>query len=134
MKAHIRAYAIALAAFALGDFVWVGIVAQEYYVTSLSHILANQFFLAPLPLFYVLHTAGLYFFVIMRVQNVQRLSVFLTGAFFGLCTYGTYDLTNQITLRDWPLHVTLVDMLWGAFLSGTASIIATISRHPSVQT
>jgi len=40
----------------------------------------------------------------------------LAGAFFGLITYATYDLTNHATLKGWPLIVTLADLAWG-FLS-----------------
>lgn len=36
----------------------------------------------------------------------------LNGAVLGLVAYATYDLTNQATLRDWPLTLTLVDIPW----------------------
>jgi uncharacterized membrane protein len=45
----------------------------------------------------------------------------LYGAFFGLVTYATYDLTNHATIKDWPLAVTVVDMLWGAFLGSVVA-------------
>ena len=38
------------------------------------------------------------------------------GAFFGLLTYATYDLTNLAIMRDWPLLLTVVDLLWGSTL------------------
>jgi uncharacterized membrane protein len=41
----------------------------------------------------------------------------LRAALFGLITYATYDLTNLATLKDWPLLVSVVDMLWGTALS-----------------
>ena len=34
--------------------------------------------------------------------------------------YATYDLTNQATLRNWTLQLTLADMAWGAIASGLA--------------
>ena len=43
------------------------------------------------------------------------------GAFFGLITYGTYDLTNLATLRDWPLNITIIDLVWGTFLNAATS-------------
>lgn len=39
----------------------------------------------------------------------------------GLFAYGTDDLTNQATLRDWPWSVTFADRAWGSFVSGVAS-------------
>ena len=43
------------------------------------------------------------------------------GAFFGLVAYGTYDLTNLATLRNWPLPMVIVDLVWGAVLSGVSA-------------
>ena len=43
------------------------------------------------------------------------------GAVFGLCAYGTYDLTNQATLRDWPWMVTLIDLAWGSTLTAVVA-------------
>jgi uncharacterized membrane protein len=47
----------------------------------------------------------------------------LMGAFFGLVTYATYDLTNLATIKDWPLIITLVDLIWGMTLSSALSVI-----------
>ncbi|MCH5378321.1 MAG: DUF2177 family protein, partial [Planctomycetes bacterium] len=47
----------------------------------------------------------------------------LLGAFFGLVTYATYDLTNQATVKDWPWVVTIVDLCWGAILASSVSCI-----------
>jgi uncharacterized membrane protein len=43
--------------------------------------------------------------------------------FFGLITYATYDLTNLATIRDWPLFITVIDLIWGTALGGLVSII-----------
>jgi uncharacterized membrane protein len=50
----------------------------------------------------------------------------LFGAFFGLVTYSTYDLTNLATLKDWPLIVTVVDLVWGMVLSASVSLVTYI--------
>jgi uncharacterized membrane protein len=42
----------------------------------------------------------------------------------GLVAYGSYDLTNQATLKVWDVRVTLADMAWGVFLTAAASAIA----------
>jgi uncharacterized membrane protein len=47
-----------------------------------------------------------------------------SGALLGLVAYGTYDLTNQATLKDWPWVVTLTDLAWGAFVTGAAAWVA----------
>ena len=47
----------------------------------------------------------------------------LNGALFGLCAYGTYDLTNQATRKDWPAIITVADLCWGTFLTAAAATI-----------
>jgi uncharacterized membrane protein len=47
-----------------------------------------------------------------------------TGALFGLVAYRTYDLTNQATLRDWPVWLTVLDMGWGTVLTAVAATLA----------
>jgi uncharacterized membrane protein len=51
----------------------------------------------------------------------------LAGAFFGLVTYATYDLTNLATLRDWSWVMTLVDLLWGVVLSTAVTWVSFIA-------
>ena len=46
---------------------------------------------------------------------------FWRGAVFGLTAYGTYDLTNQATLRDWPTIVTIIDLAWGSTLTAVVA-------------
>jgi uncharacterized membrane protein len=41
----------------------------------------------------------------------------------GLITYATYDLTNLATIKDWPLLVTVVDLIWGSILTASVSVI-----------
>jgi uncharacterized membrane protein len=43
--------------------------------------------------------------------------------FFGLVTYATYDLTNLATLKDWPLIITIIDLIWGTVLCGLVSLV-----------
>ena len=46
------------------------------------------------------------------------------GALFGFFTYATYDLTNLATVKNWPLAIVVVDILWGVFL---CAAVATLS-------
>jgi uncharacterized membrane protein len=48
------------------------------------------------------------------------------GAFLGLVAYGTYDLTNMATLKDWPRAFALVDIIWGPFVSGVSAAAGTV--------
>ncbi|MFA7661786.1 MAG: DUF2177 family protein, partial [Anaerovoracaceae bacterium] len=46
------------------------------------------------------------------------------GMFFGLITYATYDLTNLAVVKDWPVAITIIDLLWGTFLSSTTATVS----------
>lgn len=106
------------------DFLWLSTAAKWLYRPRLGHLLGEQVVWAPALLFYLLYGIGLLAFVLRpALQEASGLpAVFLWGCLFGLIAYGTYDLTNHATLRDWPLAVTVIDMAWGALLSGTASV------------
>ena len=47
----------------------------------------------------------------------------LAGLALGLVAYGTYDLTNQATLRVWATRLTLSDMAWGGALTAVAALV-----------
>jgi uncharacterized membrane protein len=70
-----------------------------------------------------LYAAGLLTFVVVpQAQAPSWKASVLHGALFGLVAYGTYDLSNLATLKDWPVGITLADMTWGAILSAGASL------------
>lgn len=116
------------ATLAVLDFLWLSTMTKLFYRPRLGGLLGDQLVWPPALLFYVLYGVGLLAFVLRPALNPALhdgsglLTVFLWGGLFGLVAYGTYDLTNHATLRDWPLAVTVVDMAWGALISGTASV------------
>jgi uncharacterized membrane protein len=80
----------------------------------------------PVVLFYIIYAIGITVFVTMpAIQNgMLYLKIFLAGGLFGFVAYGAYDFTNQATLREWPVIVTIVDLAWGAVLTGIVSVIS----------
>ncbi len=120
----IKLYLVTLGAFFLIDMVWLGLVAKKFYQDQLGFLMKENINWAAAIIFYLLFVAGTVFFVVQPALDRDSWKfALLAGAFFGLITYATYDLTNLATLKDWPLKVTLVDLVWGAFLCGTISII-----------
>ncbi len=107
------------------DSIWLTSTAGIYR-TWLGHLFAPSFNFVPAVFFYLLYTAAVLYFVLSPALRLgsHMWTVFLSGAFFGLVAYATYDLTNHATLKSWPLQVTLIDMAWGAVLTGLASVIA----------
>lgn len=118
----IKLYAIALPIFFAIDMLWLGLVAKNFYAKQLGHLIRPDIKWLAAILFYLLFIVGLVLFVISPALDKRSLlQAILFGAFFGLVTYATYDLTNLATLKEWPLFVTIVDLAWGAVLAGLVS-------------
>ncbi|WP_127091425.1 DUF2177 family protein [Aquabacter cavernae] len=116
------AYAATGLAFLLLDGTYLTVMGDLFYRPHLGHLLQEGFDLAPAIAFYLIHVAGLVLFAVRPGLIARRARVAaLYGAAFGLVTYATYDLTNQATLKDWPLMVSLVDMAWGTLLGAAAA-------------
>ena len=45
------------------------------------------------------------------------------GALFGFVAYATYDLTNLSTLANWPVNITIIDMIWGTVLNSVVAVV-----------
>jgi uncharacterized membrane protein len=125
---YLKLYFVLLIAFFAIDMAWLGLVARSFYQKYLG------FLMAPSPnwlvaiLFYLLFIVGILFFVVAPGLESNSIKVILLrAALFGLITYATYDLTNLATLKDWPVLLTVVDMLWGMFLSVSVSSIGFIA-------
>ena len=118
-------YFSALAAFLLADMVWLGTMSSRFYKPILGDILLPSPALGAAAAFYLLYPLGLVLFAInpaLRTGSIGHAA--LLGAGFGLFTYGTYDLTNQATLRNWTTGLTLIDMAWGGVLGALTAIFA----------
>ncbi|MDD2591769.1 MAG: DUF2177 family protein [Erysipelotrichaceae bacterium] len=122
---NVRNYSISFAVFLLIDFIWLGFIAKSLYSKYLGYIMAPKPNLVVALIFYALFTLGILVFVIKPALLAQEpMRALLYGMFFGLITYATYDLTNLATLKDWPITITIIDLIWGTFLGGTTSYIS----------
>jgi len=118
MKSAMIAYVAAGAAFLVIDAVWLTIMADTLYRPLLGDKLEPRFVLAPAVAFYLIYVAGIVFFAVMPALTEGGLAkAVVNGAVLGFVAYATYDLTNHATLRDWPLTITLADMMWGTFVT-----------------
>ena len=100
---------------------WIYFVATPMYKKEVGSLMEHK--VPPALIFYVVFLLGLIFFVINPNQNNTLLNVFLIGAFFGLVTYGTYDLTVYASMNIFSLKLVIADILWGMFLSGAVAAL-----------
>ena len=125
MGYYIKLYFATLIAFFAIDMLWLGLVARPFYRKYLGYLMAPSPNWIAAIIFYLLFILGILVFVVLPGLEANSLKItLLRAALFGLITYGTYDLTNQATLKGWPVIVTVVDMTWGVFLSVTVSWIS----------
>lgn len=104
------------------DMVWLGFVAKGLYNKYLGSFLAEQVNWTAAIIFYLLFIVGIFIFAIMpAVEKDSLMKAILLGALFGFFTYATYDLTNLATLKDWPIKIVFVDIIWGAVLTASVS-------------
>lgn len=120
----IKLYAIALPVFFVIDMLWLGLVAKDFYRLQIGSLMKSNVNWTAAIIFYLIFIAGLVVFVISpAVEKNSWIHALLFGALFGFVCYATYDLTNLAVAKDWPLLVTIVDLIWGAVLAASVSII-----------
>src|SRR6056297_976854 len=119
-----KLYLIALPVFFIIDMTWLGLVAKNFYRSQIGFLMKTNINWVAAIIFYFLFIAGLVFFVLSPAIEKRNLNYAIMAAiFYGLLTYSTYDLTNLATLKDWPVLVTIVDIIWGMILSVSVSLI-----------
>ena len=116
---------VTLLLFTLVDLVWLVRVAPKLYRKYIGHLMSDRVNLVGAGLFYIVFIVGLVYFVIGPNIN-DPLMAFVSGAMFGLVTYATYDLTNLATLKAWPVTITVIDLIWGTFVTAVTSVLVVV--------
>ncbi len=112
--------------FLIIDLIWLVKISPHFYKSNLGHLLADKVNFAPALVFYVIYIIVLLLFVINpAVEQKNLIQALYMGAILGIAMYGTYDLTNMATLKDWPLIVTVVDLAWGGFITSVTGFVST---------
>lgn len=130
---NLKNYLITLVVFLSIDMVWLLVISKNLYAKHLGYLMTPNVNVAAAFAFYLIFVAGILFFVINPALAKESFQYALfVGMFFGLITYATYDLSNLATVKDWPVLITAIDLVWGTCLSGaTAAISYTVIRFLS---
>ncbi len=125
--AYAVSYVLALVIFAAIDITWLTTMGAKLYRQTLGDILLTDLRMAPAAAFYLMYPAGLVIFAVApALKSGSPATALLYGALFGLFTYGTYELTNYATIRNWTLQITLIDIAYGVIASALAAAIVTM--------
>jgi len=122
---YVKLYGLTVPVFFVIDIIWLGVVANSFYQKNLKYILSPNVNWTAAIIFYLIYIAGILIFAVLPAvakDSLRHAAVW--GALFGFFTYATYDLTNLALLKDWPIVIVVVDILWGVVL---CSAVATLS-------
>ncbi len=121
---YLTAYIVTCIAFALIDSLWLRTMVTKLYQPEIGELLLRSGFrIGPAIAFYVLYILGIMIFAVgPALASGRWQTALLFGALFGFFCYMTYDLTNHATMKVWSTKVTVLDIIWGTFLTGSASL------------
>mgnify|MGYP001814066522 FL=1 len=122
---YVKLYWLTVPVFFVIDIIWLGVVAKGFYQKNLKYIISPNVNWTAAIIFYLFYIAGILIFAVLPAvakDSLRHAAVW--GALFGFFTYATYDLTNLALLKDWPIIIVIVDILWGVVL---CSAVATLS-------
>ncbi len=119
----IISYFLTTLVFFILDMLWLGLIAKDLYNKYLIDFLSDKVNWTAAIIFYLLFIIGIFYFCILPAIEKDSISkAIIGGAFFGIITYATYDLTNLATLKNWPLPIVFIDIIWGMLLTMLVSI------------
>jgi len=121
----IKLYLITLPVFFIIDMIWLVLIAKNFYAKHIGFLMKTNINWTAAIIFYLIFIVGLIIFVIMpALEKNSWMTALLLGALFGFISYATYDLTNLATIKDWPLLVTIIDLIWGTVLAASVSVVS----------
>ena len=127
---YLKLYALTVPVFFVIDILWLGVVAKGFYRKKLNFILSPDLNWVAAIIFYLIYIAGIIFFAVRPAIIAASWSQAAgLGALFGFFTYATYDLTNMATIKNWPLAIVVIDILWGVCLCTVVSCLSFLISH-----
>ena len=114
------AWLAAFVAMIVLDGIWLGLVAKGLYQREMGSLMADPVRVVPIVAFYLLFPIALVYLALFNPPSGWGEAI-LRGAVLGLAAYGAYDLTNLAVVRNWPVHLSLIDWAWGAVICAGAA-------------
>jgi uncharacterized membrane protein len=124
---YLVAYLVCILVMGGLDFLWLSTTSDALYHRDLGTLLADNPNMTIAVIFYLIFNIGIVIFAVRpALSSGDWRTAALYGALFGFFAYTTYDLTNYATLKVWTLRVTVLDIGWGSFLTGTVASAASM--------
>ena len=123
MLKYLLTYLATGVGFAVLDALYLTLAGQKVYRPTLDYALADKPALPAAIAFYLVYVLGVVLLAILPNRDAGLGRTALTGAMLGAMCYGTYDLTNQATLKAWATRITLIDIGWGTVLTAAGAAV-----------
>jgi uncharacterized membrane protein len=123
MLSQAARYLAALLVFGVGDAIWLSWFGPNVVQPALGSVLRDPVDWRTAIVFYLLYPVGVLFFAVSPALAAHDIKyAALAGVLFGFFGYMTYDLTNLATIAAWTPRMALLDICWGAFISGAMAL------------
>ena len=121
---HILLYISTAIVFLALDVVMLKKVMYPLFSANIGPMMLEDIRMGPAAVFYLFYVVGVVWFVSIPALNVGSIAqAFFAGAVLGALAYGTYEFTNFATLKGWTAQMVMVDVIWGAVLTGTSAAV-----------
>ncbi len=122
MRTALVAYAGSLTTLLVLDAVWLGLIARTFYRDQLGEMMLPSPNLGVAAVFYLFFAVAVVVLAVYpAIASGSVWTALAYGLILGLAAYGTYDITNLATLKNWPLMMSLVDLAWGGFVTAATA-------------
>ena len=121
---YVWLYMLSFIVFMAIDMVWLGTMTSRFYRPNLEHLMRPSPNWAVAVGFYLAYVVGVLVLAVLPAHEageVWKAAVY--GAILGFVAYGTYDLTNLSTVKDFPAVVAVVDLVWGTVLTAATATV-----------
>lgn len=121
---HVLLYISTAIVFLALDIVMLKKVMYPLFSANIGPMMLEDLRMGPAAVFYLFYVVGVIWFVSIPALNVGSIAqAFFAGAVLGALAYGTYEFTNFATLKGWTAQMVMVDVIWGAVLTGTSAAV-----------
>ena len=125
MKVILISFLFASIIFLIVDILWLLVTVKSFYRRNLGSLLTDKPVMWASILFYLVYMIGLTILVLQPALDYRSIyKTFWLGIVFGVVAYGTYNLTNMATIKNWSVNVVVVVMIWGGILTGISSALS----------
>ena len=107
----------AIAAYVVLEVIWLTLM-KPFYKTQFAFFINK-----PLAIQSVTATILVYILLLSSAIVFLHDGPIWKGTLFGLAVYGVYNLTNKVTIPNYPWSMVIVDTLWGAAIFTIVAMI-----------